>query len=149
MTDETKLYPAWRQAEADFVELNPPPGSIIDRSWFEERFGIRPAKDIQQHEKNRLIFVGHMENLRDSLLRNHRLMLRAVIGVGYRVVPPEEQTITTVKDRGEAVRREMGKMMQELKHIRHNELTDATRAKNADAIAKLGQLSQMTRRQLK
>lgn len=149
MTDDLQLYPAWRQAEADLLKQGLKPGQIIPREWLEEAFGLKPATTIAQYKKNELVFLRQFTELSNSLLKSHSMMLRPVIGVGYRVVPPEKQTAVAVKDRTNEVKRAIRKMVREISHVRLDALTDAQRKENADAIAKAGALGTMVRRQLK
>jgi len=149
MNDEKlTLYPPWKQALAELELAGIEPGNTIEKQWLEERFGLKPALTIADAEKNRLLFRTLIWQLRNSLLHQHRLMLRAVGGVGYRVVEVEDQTSTALRDRGEAVTRELNKLMEEISYVRLEVLTDAGRKANSDAIAKISSLQGMAIKKL-
>ena len=112
-------------------------------------FGIDEPKTIPEADKARLRFLSQFNNLRDALLTKHRLMLRPIDGIGYRVVHPEHQTETAVKDRGAAIKRELSHLVQELSHVRTEALTDDQRKVNADALSKMGTLAGLVGKQLR
>jgi len=143
-----KLYPSWKQALADWEAQGIEPGQTIEKEWLEERFGITTAQTIAQAEKNNQLFRTSIWQLRETLLTKHKLMLRAVAGVGYRVVEPEKQTEQALRDRGEEVARALCKLHDEVTCIRLDALDDGQRKANADAQAKVGALLSMARKQL-
>lgn len=148
MPKELKLYPSWKQALSDLELAGINPGQTIEKEWLEEKFGITPANSIADAERNNTLFRTSIWQLRETLLSKHRLMLRAVFGVGYRVVEPEKQTEQALRDRGVEVARALGKLHDELTYVRTEALTDEQRKANADALAKAGTLLSMSRKQL-
>ena len=149
MSDQAPvLYPPWKQALSDLELAGIEPGAVIETRWLEQRFGLRPPETIADAEKNRVLFRTFIWNLRSSLLQKHRLMLRFVGGVGYRVVEVENQTSTALRDRGDAINRELAKLMVEISFVRTEELDDAGRKANSDAIAKIASLQGMAKKQL-
>ena len=142
MDEALTLYPAWRQAvaqlDADGMLV---PGKVIDKAWLDAAFGIQPPKSFDDVDKNRLRFVGQMSALRDDILTKRRLMLRAIDGTGYRIVPPQDQTDTALKDRGASIRREIRSLHCELAHVDHGALTAEQSKRNADALAQVGVLA--------
>lgn len=146
--EEVTLYPSWKQALYDLEKNNISPGQIIEKKWLEKRFGITQPMTIADAEKNRLLFRTFIWHLRTDILRKHRLMLRSVDGVGYRVVEVEDQTRTAMRDRGETIKREVAKLMDEISFVRIEELDDAGRKANRDAIANVASLQGMVKRRL-
>ena len=113
---QPKLFPSWKQALHDLELAGIEPGQTIEKQWLDQAFGIKAATSIADFERNRMLFRSLIWQLRTNLLQKHRLMLRAVGGVGYRAVEVEDQT--------------------------------AVRKTNSDAVAKVGALISMTRKQL-
>lgn len=146
---QPKLYPAWRQAEADLIAQGLSFGSIVTDDFLREAFGIKPARTINEHEKNKLVFLRQITALKDSLLETRKMLLVDEPGVGYRVALPEEQTRLTVHRRGKEIKRALSKMVREVTHVDTARLNDGQRKENADALAKLGGLRRMARKQLK
>lgn len=151
MSDEVRLFPAWRQAERDLLARGLRDGEVIPMAWFRDAFGI-PESDnntsIAEHERRRMLFNTLIGNLCESLLVDHATKLRLVPGVGYMVVPPDQQTRFALRDRGAEVLRAVGHLCREIQHVRLDQLTDSQRAENADALAKAGRLRQLLTRRL-
>ena len=145
---QPRLYPSWKQALQDLELAGLEPGQTIETTWLEEVFGLLTPTSIAEAEKNRAIFRTSIWQLRESLLEKHKLMLRPIAGVGYRVVEPEHQTGQALKDRGEEVARALSKLQAEITHVRLDALDDAQRQANANAQAKVGALLSMSRKQL-
>lgn len=147
-TQEPKLYPAWRQALHDLELAGIQAGQTIEKSWLEQRFGITAPVTIADAEKNRALFRSLISTLRNNLLLKHKLMLRSVGGVGYRVVEHEDQTATAMRDRSAEIRFVLGKLMDEVSNVRTDLLDDAGRKANSDAVAKVGALMSITKKRL-
>ena len=143
-----RLYPAWRQAEQDLLALGLRDGEVVPMEWLKTAFGIVDATDVAEHDRNRMLFNSQIGELKASLLEGHRIDLRLVDGVGYMVVPPDQQTERAMKDRGAEVTRSLVQLSRQLLFVRSEQLTEDQRRANADAQAKVGQLLAMTRRRL-
>jgi hypothetical protein len=147
--DSTKLYPAWRQAERDLLASGFTYGSLVTQEWLDAAFGITEPKTIAEHQKRELVRLRQTQELRDSLLENHRIMLAPVRGVGFTAVPPDQQTSTAWRHRTREVKAALQKLAREISHVDLDRLSDAQRQENADAQAKLGSLRALMRKQLK
>jgi len=145
---EPTLYPPWRQALHDLELSGMQPGQVIEHAWLKERFGIKPPTTIAEAEKNAAIYWHFVRELRKHLLEKHLTMWRPIGGVGYRVVEPEEQTSTAMRDRGAEVMSALGRMMDEISYVQTDKLDDAARKANSDAVAKVGVLMGMVKKKL-
>lgn len=148
IADETKLYPAWRQAEAEILASGATYGSIIDAQWLDAALGIQPATTIAEYQRNELIRLRQVTMLKESLLEGHKMMLVSEPGVGYRVVTPAEQTRRAMHTRTREVKSAMAKLLREVTHVDRGRLSDEQRRENSDALAKLGSLRVMMRQRL-
>lgn len=144
-----KLYPAWRQVEADLLATGITYGSLITDEWLDEAFGIKPPKTIAEYKRAELIRLSQIESLKESLLENHRMLLARVKSVGYTVLPPEQQTRHVMDNRMREVRAAFGKLNRELTFVDVAALNDAQRKENSDALAKLGMLRSFVRKRIK
>ena len=151
MSDDTtpKLYPAWRQAEADLIASGLGYGSIITEDFLRSAFGLREPKTIAEYQQNSLVYLRQITALRESLLEGHKMLLVAESGVGFRVAMPEEQTRLSMHQRTKEVKAAIQKMVREVTNVQTSLLTDEQRKENADALAKMGSLRSMVRKQLK
>lgn len=143
-----RLFPAWRQAERDLIAMGLRDGEVVPMAWLKAAFGIVDATDVTEHDRNRMLFNAQIGELKASLLEGHRIDLRVVDGVGYMVVPPDQQTDRALKDRGAEITRSLVQLSRQLTFVRSEQLTENQRRANADAQAKVGQLLSMTRRTL-
>jgi hypothetical protein len=143
-----KLYPAWRQAEADLIAQGVTYGSLITDDWLRAAFGITEPTTIAQAQRNDLVMLRQTECLRESLLETRKMMLRRVQGVGCTVVPPDQQTKLAMEDRTREVKNALRKLAREISHVDHSKLNDAQRKENTDAQAKLGALRGLVRKRL-
>lgn len=135
-----QLFPAWRHAESRLLIEGLEPGKIIPREWLMDAFGLREPQTVPEVQRNALIFLRQLTDLRDSLLCRHSIMLRAISGIGYQVVPPESQTGVAMKDRTDEIKRSFAKLTREISHVQMDALNDSQRADNTNAIAKVGAL---------
>jgi hypothetical protein len=146
-----KLYPAWRQVEADLMARGMKDGETIPMDLLRAGFGVedpRTMTDGIEVLRQQALFNFSLGELKASLLENHRIQLRLVEGVGYMVVPPSEQTRLTMKDRGSEIMNALTKAEREVTYIREDELTDEQRKENADARARMGQLRSLVRKRV-
>lgn len=144
-----QLYPAWRHAEQRLLLEGLEPGRIITREWFMDAFGIREPETVAEVQRNALLFLRQLSELRDSLLQKHCVMLRPLPGIGYQVVPPEHQTMVAMKDRSREVKHALEKLAREISHVQLDALDDAQRKENSDAVAKLGAMRALMKPLLK
>lgn len=145
MSDVT-LHPIWKQAAEDFVSARFTDGDVIPREWFEEHFNMNAAKGsmkLDAYQTRQLVWLENIESLRRLLLDDHSIYLENVFGAGYRIVPPGEQTGATRARFEREVRKEFRRAARGLKNVRHDQLTDAQRQENLDAIAKLSLIGGM------
>lgn len=142
---EIALYPAWKNAVRAFLALEAKPGDIITHEWLREQFDIGPDRTVAEARENQLNYLQAFSQFRDALLEDYRIAFASAQGVGYRIIPPAEQTRYAVAHHMSKVHKEMRNMARTMAFVRHDELTDAERRANADALAKAAQLSAMIR----
>lgn len=140
MSSPVFLHPEWRQALADIVAMEPRPGDVIQRETLEQMLGLPEAKTQAQFQARQLKWLQQFERLRDELLTTHQIWLRANGSGGYEVVPPGKQTELAYSDYSRAAFLKLKRMARVAQHVRFSELTDAERAANADAQAKISML---------
>ena len=139
------LYPEWREA-ADQVVIQFKYGEIIPLDWLREQFQLSEPKTIDEFRDQQFAMLQNMDDLRQELLVEHRLMLKSIRGVGYLVVPPSDQVSVAWGDSFRRLRKEIRSLASNIRHIRHEELTDEKRKEHADASAKLSGVAQFLSR---
>ena len=148
---DVKLYPAWRQAVADFLgEFKY--GDIVAHDWLVARFGLPLPDDrmsVAAFQARQFEWLASIEGFKATLLHEHHVLLQSVRGEGYRWVPPAEQSKVATReferDAAKAFRTAGGR----LRNLRVGELSDDQKRENVDAIAKLSLLRGAVRKQLR
>lgn len=146
--DVVTLHPAWKQAVQDFLQAGFKQGDVVPHSWLAEHFGMPMLDDAAtmtqaEYRDRQFLWLAHIEAVKTELLQRHQILLRSVYGVGYRWVPPHEQTGVAVEEFERDARRAYDKAGRRLLHVRVGELTDAQRQENLDAIGRLSMLQGM------
>lgn len=148
---EVKLYPAWRQAVADFMaEFKY--GDIVPHEWLVERFGLPQHDDkmtAASFQARQFEWLASIEGFKATLLHEHQVLLQSVRGEGYRWVPPADQTNVAQREFERDAGRAFRAAGSRLRNVRVAELTETQRKENLDAGAKLVALRGMTRKALR
>ena len=142
-------YPPWRAALESFLRQGWKCGEVIPHEWFWEAFGMKkPLADtpLALAEREKYKFLKQFEPLRFALLKEHKIYLFNEFSVGYRIVPPSDQTRTAYAEGVREVRKAMRKMAAGITFIDLGALTDQQRRENAEAMARLSMLETMRRK---
>lgn len=130
----------WRVALPKFLAAGFSPGDLIKHEWFFEALGIVQPKDCTEAQtalKSQLVYCREVSELRRELLEEHQIALRNVLGEGYEIVHPHEQTAWAE----ERVKAELGKAARtaraRLTNVQFDQLTDTQKKENLDAQARL------------
>lgn len=146
--EELQLLPEWRQAVKDFLASEFKQGDTIPKAWLEVHFGMTELHDGKpllpnQWNARQFEWMRNMDAFRSELLDHHRIYLENVIGHGYRIVPPREQTVAAQEKFEREAKKSYRNAANTLKNIKVNELTETERRENLDAVAKLSMLRGM------
>ncbi|MDY0013871.1 MAG: hypothetical protein RBS40_13380 [Rhodocyclaceae bacterium] len=112
-------------------------GDVVPTEWFREVFHIDPPRRPEDVDRNRMYFADCLGKLRKRLLIERKLLLRTVAGVGQEVVRPAEQTDYAMQMAQEAIRREIDRASNRVRHVNISMLSASEQAENRDAQAKL------------
>lgn len=141
-------HPAWREAVHRFREQGFRAGDVLAFDWLFDAFGvIRPSPDtpLAEAQRSELEFLSGFKAFEDVLLGEYQIALANVRGVGYRVVPPAEQTAWAEGQGKLELKRALRKMHDRLANVDLGQLDAGQRRENADALARLAQLSGMAK----
>lgn len=146
MSDDTELYPAWREALKRWPQSGHTWGDTIPHEWFYEAFGLQPVTDmmtVKQAETIRLKFLAQFESFRRALLEEHRMDLVSVRGYGYEIVTPDEASRRAYDEEMHEVRKAMRNLGRRLRFVPLSQMTDEQRRENADLLARAASLSRV------
>lgn len=140
-------YPAWREAVSRLVrEHRLQSGALFEFPELYELFLIKrplPTTPLAEAEKLKLQFLAQFVEFEEALLIEHQVALANVRGVGYRIVPPAEQTTWAERHGIAEVRKAVRKLSDRLTNVDFVALGADDRKANADALARLGMLGGM------
>lgn len=142
------LHPIWRQAIQDFIDAKFSPGDTVTHDWLYEHFRIdrpRPATPLEIAQKAELQFLSSFKAFEECLLEDYQIALASVRGVGYKLVPPKEQTAWAEKDGYGEIRRAYRRLGSRLSNVDMAQLTVDERKQNADAMARFAMLKTMVK----
>lgn len=148
---KTSKLPAWKEAVERFMEQGFKPGEPILHSWFYAAFGLLMPQEcgsIHAAQQAQLRYLANMDGLKSALLEEHNIALRAVRGVGYEIVPPQDQTAWAMTEVRADLRRALRTGTARLAFIQADALTDDQRKENMDARAKLSFFRKESRKAL-
>jgi hypothetical protein len=143
MSEEVKLFPAWKQAVKTLIDGGLDYGHRISKAEIERMCDIVPPRDIDDVQRYQLEVLQATGEIKDTLLTAHSMLLRSDQSGGYVVIHPRDQTRVVVEAGIKAITKEMRRMATGTTFIRQELLTDVERARNADAQAKISRLADM------
>ncbi|WP_186211645.1 hypothetical protein [Burkholderia gladioli] len=148
--DNVTLHPIWRQAVRDVIEGDFGDGDVLTHAWLEEHFGMEKlADDVPltpaAYQERQFEWLRNLEAFRTELLEKHQIYLTSVHGQGYRITPACEQTSIAQERFEREAKKSYRRAAEALKHIRLDQLNEAQRKENSDAIARLAMLRGMHR----
>jgi len=140
-------YPAWREAISRLVrERRLEPEIVFDYAELYELFMIErplPETPLGKAEKLKLQFLAQFKEFQAALLTEYQVALGNVRGIGYRIVPPADQTSWAEENGVGDMRKAIRKLSTRLTNVSLADLTIQDRRANADALARLGMLGGM------
>ena len=144
MTEPT-LFPAWKQAVKALLDEGLTFGSTITRKRLADLCQVKPPESIEDVRRYDLELLTCITEIKDVLLTAHCMLLVTDNKGAYVVIAPESQTQYAVDNGIKAIGREMKKMSMAVSFTKTDLLSDADRAKNADAQAKIAMLAGMVK----
>lgn len=149
MSEDTNLYPAWKQAVKDLLDEGITYGSTISRKRIAELCKVRPPESIEDVRRHDLELLTCITEIKDTLLTAHCMLLVSDNKGSFVIIAPESQTEYAVSTGIKAIGREMKKMAMGVSFTKTDLLSASERAKNADAQAKISMLAGMVKVQNK
>jgi hypothetical protein len=145
---ELEVHPAWRQAIKDFLAANFPPGHVVTFDWLYDAFKLKMPSEATtwgEASKTKLLFLSQFQNFSEHLLSEQTIALASVTGVGYRVLPPGDQTPWAEAEGRAELKRALRKLGRRISHVDRAKLTTGQLRENADAMARYSMLRGMTK----
>lgn len=147
--DDFKPLPAWKNAVAVLFSGKYTYGDIVSHEELRSALGLpKPVEKLHVDKvkqwEHRLL--AQVDQLSAYLLEEKFICLRNVIGEGYMLVPPGEQTAFAVKQGQKDIKKSLRHMGRRLSFVDRTALTSEQAKENADALARLSFLQQQVKR---
>jgi hypothetical protein len=107
MSQETTLFPAWRQAVRDLLDEGITYGSTISRKRIAEMCQVQPPTSIEDVRRHDLELLQCVTEIKDILLTAHCMLMVADHKGSFVIIAPESQTeyaVSTAASRPSAER---------------------------------------------
>lgn len=144
------LYPPWKEALKAFTAAGHSYGEILTRADLERAFGMSPIEeDTQvtwaQAQRRNLEWLNNFTPFRAAVLETLQMDLVTDRSGGYIIIPPKEQAKRALRDMIAAVKRELRRGYDRIRHTNTALLTAQERAEMNDSIAHAARLLDLFR----
>jgi len=151
--EQLKKYPAWKEAlerfrvamDADEFRYD----SIISHEWLHEAFGLKVPDDKTpwvKAKKIQLEYMAQFIRFREAVQLEDLLYLEAERSLGYRIVPPSDQTQKAMERASIEMKKVLTQAARAVGNIRTQELSDQQKRENMDARAKISSIAGLSKR---
>lgn len=140
---------AWVSLLAE-IASNYSDGTLIPHEWLRRKFGLKQLqlKDfdtvedfIEGLKRQQFTYMSMTDKLRWQLLEDYKMYIKNIIGEGYAVIPPQEQTKYGYDEFLKSVRKAIRESDLIMNNVRF--VPDEQRHKDNDIRAKCSILKQM------
>ncbi len=135
--------PAWKFALEMFLSRHPEPGTVLRKDWLLEHFNIEKPVTAEDQTKADLKFLRAFVSFQSELLEVYKIDLKPIIGIGYEVVHPKDQTRRALVTSLNSVGKELRKMSRKITHVNTTALTESERKEHTDGISKAASIRAM------
>ena len=105
-----------------------------------------PEMPTQKYQQTQLIYMTMIENFKEMLLTDHKILLIAKRGVGYTYVEPEDQASISEHHMHLELKKAMDRGATRLQQTDIQALNDDQRKQHADAMARTAMLGSMMKK---
>lgn len=130
---------AWslKKSVQSFIDYGFKDGDIVSHDWF--------CYTLDVKETGNFLWLERFKSLESALLKDHKIALQNVRGVGYRIVPPNEQAFFAAEEAAKYIQKGMVKSENLLSNTRINSLTTEERRRHVNTQVRMAALSDMVK----
>lgn len=146
MIVDAELYPPWKEALVKFRAAGFKADEIVAHRWFYEALDLdepKPGMTWERVEKTRLRFLGQFKALQKALLEQDMIDLVNEPGMGYRIMPSDQQAKRAYNDGVKGIKKAVRNMVDRASNTNMALLSADQRREHADMLARMGQLGGM------
>lgn len=140
---------AWVSLLAE-IASNYSDGTLIPHEWLRRKFGLKQLQledfdtveeFLEGHKRQQFTYMSMTDKLRWQLLEEEKMYIKNIVGEGYVVIPPQEQTKYGYDEFLKSVRKAIRESDLIMNNVRF--VPDEQRHKDNDIRAKCSILKQM------
>lgn len=150
LDDGVDIYPVWRQALLKFKAAGFAHDEVVSHAWFYEAFGYEVpderAMSAEKYNKLKLQWLSQFKRLQTALLEQHQIDLVSEPGLGYRIMPPRDQSKQALEDMASGMKKVIRNGVDRSTHVNTAMLSADERRQHTDNLARIGAFSNMFRR---
>ncbi len=145
---EVQLYPVWKEAVRQVAGRKLEPGTILTEDELYALFQMQKPElySYQQGQSLKLKFFSAFKKFEEELLVEHHIALKNVVGVGYQVVPPNQQGRWGYSETLREIRQAFKKGKARVLSVNLDALSAEERKTHADYVAKMSVIHGMIAR---
>jgi hypothetical protein len=110
---------------------------ILTHEYLEGILEIPEATTIEDDRENRIMLLERFTALRDYLLTERKIALKSIPGVGYQVIPPNEQAEYAAELSSKLIKKAIQKGESLMINTRTEELINSDKKRHIDAQIKM------------
>lgn len=122
-------------------------GDMITHDWMAWALEIPAVTDIEDVKQNQFLVMERVEEFKNYLLTERKIALETCRGIGYRIVPPNEQARHAAYESMRMVKRGLEKGMKIITNTRTEALSVDERKTHTDTEIRLAGVAGMMKKQ--
>lgn len=115
-------------------------GDVVSHEWLKTYLEIPDPESLDQVQRIQFLLLSRVEEFKKSLLEDHKIALESVRGIGYRIVPPNEQAAFAVTEAAKQIQKGIERGLSVLCHARLNEMDAESHKRHIDAQTRMSGL---------
>lgn len=122
-------------------------GDMLTHEWMAWALDIPAVTSLEQVKQNQFLVMERVEEFKNYLLTDRKIALETCRGIGYRIVPPNDQARHAAYESMRMVKRGLEKGIKIITNTRTEELSNDERKTHTDAEVRLIGIAGMMKKQ--
>ena len=137
MNPRTKESQVIEQAIDLFLAENFNNNDIVTHEFLKFILKVPEPQHLDQVQAIQFMLLSRVEEFKKCLLEDHHIALASIRGIGYCIVPPDEQALFAITEAAHYIRKGLRTGMNLLEYARIEEMTETARKRHLDTQIKM------------
>jgi len=146
ITEESELFPIWKQALDEFIKLRPQYGDIVTKKYLCQKFEIKEPVTAEDQKQADLKFLTNFDKFKSNLLEQHQMFLNSLGKGQYQIVKPQDQGRLVLEKMVDGIKKEIKDGARAIYHTNTTLLNESQRSEHNSSLAKVATIKQMFNR---